>query len=281
MLIALLKLLSRLPLRFYRCAGSVVGWCGYFCLRREARRLRENLRTSGICSTEPEYRVLLRQCIRQTGQGVAEWFKAWHMPQAELERLCADCSGWDAVETAQTLRKPIIFLLPHLGSFPVAVRYTGQRLPLTVLHRAPKQSWRKPLVRAGGENAGVAMATTDFKGVEFLLRALKRGEAIAVAPDQAPNAEGGVWANFFGRPAYTMTLVRKLQRATGAALIGGFAERLPRGRGYRLRYFPVATENFDEAALNRAIENMVRCCPSQFIWSYNRYKVPRGAREIR
>lgn len=121
------------------------------------------------------------------------------------------------------------------------------------------------------------MAPADLKGVEQLLRALKRGEAIALPPDQAPNSKGGVWVEFFGRPAYTTTLVKKLQRATGAALIAGFAERLPDAKGYRIEYRSVPTENFDEAMLNRVIEDLVRRCPSQYIWSYNRYKIPRGA----
>jgi KDO2-lipid IV(A) lauroyltransferase len=74
-----------------------------------------------------------------------------------------------------------------------------------------------------------------------------------------------------------MTLIKKLQRATGAALIACFAERLPRGSGYRLEYHWVEAENFDETALNRVIENLVRRCPSQYNWSYNRHKVPRAA----
>jgi KDO2-lipid IV(A) lauroyltransferase len=121
------------------------------------------------------------------------------------------------------------------------------------------------------------MAPIDFKGVEMLLRALKRGEGIVLLSDQAPNSGGGVWVDFFGRPVYTMTLAKKLQRATGASLIACFAERLPRGSGYRIRYQRVPEENFDEAALNRVIEEMVRSCPSQYNWSYNRYKIPRAA----
>jgi KDO2-lipid IV(A) lauroyltransferase len=118
------------------------------------------------------------------------------------------------------------------------------------------------------------------KGVETLLRALRRGEAIALPPDQAPNSRGGVWADFFGRPAYTTTLPRKLQRSTGAALLTVFAERLARGKGFRLEIDTVPTENLDEAGLNRVIERLVRRCPGQFLWSYNRYKIPRKAREI-
>jgi KDO2-lipid IV(A) lauroyltransferase len=277
MLIAFLKLLSRVPMRWYHRVGVIVGWSGYWCARRDAKRLRDNLRQSNICSSESAYRALLKESISQTGKSVVEWFKGWYAPQEEFDRLCAECHGWDLVEKAQRRGKGIIFLLPHLGSFPIAVRYTGQRMPLTLLYRPPREAWRHPLILSGGESAQISMAPTDFKGVEKLLHALKRSEGIALPPDQAPNSEGGVWADFFDRPAYTMTLVKKLQRATGAALIACFAERLPRGKGYRIKYHSVPAENFDEAALNRVIEDLVRRCPSQYNWSYNRYKIPRAA----
>lgn len=277
MLIALLKLLGRVPMRWYHRLGVVVGWLGYGCARTDAKRLRENLQGSGVCSSKQEYRALLKQIITQTGQAAAEWVKVWYALQGEFDGLCAECNGWEVVEAAQRRGKGIILLLPHLGSFPVAVRYSGQRLPLTVLYRVPREPWRRPIVLSGGQNAGVSMAPADLKGVEKLLQALKRAEAIALPPDQAPNSGGGVWADFFGRPAYTMTLAKKLQRATGAALIAGLAERLPHGKGYRVEYHAVPTEGFDEAVLNRVIEDLVRRCPSQYNWSYNRYKVPRAA----
>ena len=111
----------------------------------------------------------------------------------------------------------------------------------------------------------------------MLYRALARGEAVGLLPDQAPGVGEGVWADFFGRPAYTMTLVTRLQRVSDAAVIMAFAERLHDGRGYRLHLEPLATGDLDEAGLNRAIEAQVRRCPAQYLWSYNRYKIPAGA----
>jgi Kdo2-lipid IVA lauroyltransferase/acyltransferase len=92
-----------------------------------------------------------------------------------------------------------------------------------------------------------------------------------------PGAGEGTWADFFGRPAYTMTLVTRLQQATGAAVVMGYAERLKDGRGYRLHAEELSAAELDEAGLNRAIERLVRRCPEQYLWSYNRYKVPAGA----
>jgi KDO2-lipid IV(A) lauroyltransferase len=89
--------------------------------------------------------------------------------------------------------------------------------------------------------------------------------------------------DFFGRPAYTMTLTGRLQEASGAALVFCFAERLPDGRGFRLRLrarasnLPVDDRAAAARAVNEGVEALIRMAPSQYLWSYNRYKRPAGA----
>jgi KDO2-lipid IV(A) lauroyltransferase len=115
-----------------------------------------------------------------------------------------------------------------------------------------------------------------------LLRALRAGEAVGMLPDQAPSAGEGVWAPFFGRPAYTMTLPARLVQLTGARIVLAFAERLPRGAGYHLHLRALDETLPDDptaaaARLNRAIEDLIEMHPSQYLWGYNRYKTPPGA----
>jgi KDO2-lipid IV(A) lauroyltransferase len=112
--------------------------------------------------------------------------------------------------------------------------------------------------------------------VRLLYKALQRGEAVGLLPDQAPQTGEGAWADFFGRPAYTMTLVKRLQKQTGAAVIFAFAERLPESQGFVLHFERYGGAEIDEHDLNRAVENLIRRKPTQYLWSYNRYKVPKG-----
>jgi KDO2-lipid IV(A) lauroyltransferase len=133
---------------------------------------------------------------------------------------------------------------------------------------------------AGRDRPGLRIAAPDLSGVRAMLRALKKGDAVGILPDQAPGVGQGEWTEFFGRPAYTMTLVDRLQQATGATVILAYAERLSGGRGYALRLAAMPATVADERParhLNRAIESLVRRCPSQYYWGYNRYKVPAGA----
>jgi KDO2-lipid IV(A) lauroyltransferase len=53
------------------------------------------------------------------------------------------------------------------------------------------------------------------------------------------------------------------------------------GKGYRLIVEPQLTTRPPESpvrALNRSLEQMIRRCPQQYLWAYNRYKVPAGVR---
>src|SRR5690606_9196324 len=116
---------------------------------------------------------------------------------------------------------------------------------------------------------------TGFPGVRKLLTALREGEAVGMLPDQVPRFGDGVWAPFFGHPAFTMTLSGRLRRVTGAAAFMMFAERLPKGRGYRLHIEPLEDPVQDETELNRRVERMIRMRPEQYLWGYDRYRIPR------
>ena len=59
-----------------------------------------------------------------------------------------------------------------------------------------------------------------------------------------------------------------------------FARRLPWGQGYTLsiRALGEARAGESEARrLNRTLEDLIRECPGQYLWGYNRYKTPAGA----
>lgn len=277
MLIGILRLLGRLPLAWLHRAGAALGWLVYWASPTYAGRLRENLHASGVCSDTAACRAMLHAAIAEAGKGVTELIAVWFGDDARVAQLVVECEHWQVVEAARARGNGIIFLTPHLGCFEISALYGAQRMPLTVLYRPPKRSWLEPLMIAGRSRWQAVVAPANLRGVRMLYKALDRGEAVGLLPDQAPGLGEGTWADFFGRPAYTMTLVSRLQQMSGAATIMAFAERLARGRGYRLHLEELSADRLDEGALNRAIETQVRRCPEQYLWGYNRFKIPAGA----
>ena len=270
-----LRLLGRLPLAWLHALGTLLGWLVYLASPVYAARMRENLARSGIYPDPGALRRALRECVAHTGKALAEIPKVWFDDAARVNSLVR-CETWSVVDEALAERRGVIFLTPHLGCFEVAAMYTAQRLPLTVLYRPPKQRWLEPLMTRGRLRGNAQVAPASVKGVRLLYKALQRGESIGVLPDQAPQKGEGAWADFFGRPAYTITLVGRLRKQSRAPVIFAFAERLPRGRGYVL-HFERHRGELDERELNRTLEKLIRECPTQYLWSYNRYKTPRGA----
>ena len=122
------------------------------------------------------------------------------------------------------------------------------------------------------------LARTDIGGVRAMFKALKRGEVIGLLPDQVPGNGEGEWAEYFGRPAYTMTLVGRLMEASGATLLMSYSQRLPHGAGYTIHILPLELSSAEPVTrqINAVMEKIIRSCPAQYLWSYNRYKIPAG-----
>ena len=262
------RLLARLPLPVLHNLGALAGWLAYLCSPTYRRHLRENI-AQADCRTER------RAAIAAAGKTLLELPFLWLRPQAEIAAQVVRVSGWDIVASAWAAGRGILLLTPHLGCFEIAAQYYARQRPIAVLYRRPKQDWLAELI-ATGRGAHLTLAPADLGGVRKLMKALKSGEAVGILPDQAPGAGEGVWAPFFGRPAYTMTLAPRLARS-GAAVILAYAERLPYGAGYHLRLFAPAGPVDTPADVNREIERLVRLCPAQYLWGYNRYKRPAGA----
>jgi KDO2-lipid IV(A) lauroyltransferase len=152
---------------------------------------------------------------------------------------------------------------------------------LTVMYRPPKKSALKPLVEGARARHNLHLAPANLSGVRILAKTLKGGQPIGLLPDQVPQEGEGVWAPFFGRNAYTMTLPAKLAQLGKADIILVYAERRAHGRGYTVRFVPFdgdlsGTPAEQAAAINRAMEQLIARCPAQYFWSYNRYKRPQG-----
>ena len=152
---------------------------------------------------------------------------------------------------------------------------------LTVMYRPPRKSALKPLVEGARARHNLHLAPANLSGVRILAKTLKGGQPIGLLPDQVPQEGEGVWAPWFGRNAYTMTLPAKLAQLGKADILLVYAERLPKGRGYVVRFVPFEGELTggpaeQAASINRAMEQLIARAPAQYFWSYNRYKQPQG-----
>ena len=250
-----------------------MGWLVYLLSPSYRRRLRGNLERAGFGS-------YLRQAIAESGKAIVELPFVWC---AKPERVAAHVTeeNYEYVASVLESGRGIVFLTPHLGCFEVTAQQVALRTKLTVMYRPPKQAALKPLIEGARARRNLHLAPANMSGVRMLAKCLKNGEPIGVLPDQVPQEGEGVWAPFFGRNAYTMTLPAKLARIGNPEVILVFSERRPHGRGYVVRFVPftgsLEGSTADQArAINQAMEQLIALSPAQYFWSYNRYKQPDG-----
>ena len=280
----LVRLVSRLPLPVIHRLGAVVGWA---FSRWPNRQRRNALLNIGLCLPElsqDEQRRLRDRNLAEFGKTYMEIGYLWLRPLEQVLGLVREVRGAELLRRREG--KGLIVLSPHIGAWELAGLYLASQGPTAIFYKP--QKYLDDLILAARRRTGAELAPITPKGIRVLVQALERGDQVGILPDQEPKADkGAVFAPLFGIPAFTMLLVNRLTRRTGAPVIFLFAERLPESRGFRIHCIraPEGIGSADDvtaaAALNRGIEQCIRTCPEQYVWPYKRFRRrPDGAPKV-
>jgi KDO2-lipid IV(A) lauroyltransferase len=282
-MLTLFRALSRCPLRFLHAIGALLGWITFAASPSYRQRFRENVRQAGVSPADA------RAAIAAAGRLVAELPFLWMRRPGEPIKPSLRWEGDDLLLAAMRAGRGVVLLTPHMGCFEVTAQAIAERFaaefgPITVLYRPARKAALRAVMDESRARPGLATAPATLGGVRQMMRALRRGEAVGLLPDQVPPDGMGVWVPFFGKPAYTMTLAARLVQQTGATPLLIWGDRLPRGAGYTVRVSALeeplpaddAAQAESAAVINRAMERLIRQCPQQYLWGYHRYKTPRS-----
>lgn len=275
MLLFLFRVLSMLPLSALQAIGRFGGRLVFAMPGRYRDRLIANARQAGY--DDPAF---FREAAAQTGAMIMELPRVWLKNKQCLQQVVdeQDHIVLQAIESG----RPILYLTPHLGSFEMSARHRAKDRPMTVMFRPPRKDFLAPLMEVARNTAGVTAVPANRQGVREFLKTLKRGQAVGMLPDQVPREGDGVWAPFFGREAWTVTLPGKLATMTNAVVIVAACERLPKGQGWRMHYLrapdALPTDAREQATLfNAMMQTLIARFPTQYLWGYYRYKRPKQA----
>jgi Kdo2-lipid IVA lauroyltransferase/acyltransferase len=287
-MLALLAWWSRRSLGFLHALGTLIGWAGWLLSPSYRRRFEANAARAGIG------RAARRAAIAHAGRMVAETPKLWLRPPGVPLEPAVEWVDAQRIDAAIDAGRGLVLLTPHLGAFEViaqayAERF-GARSPMTALYRPARKAWLRELEERARARPGLATAPATLAGVRQMIRALRQGQTVGLLPDQVPPDGMGVWAPFFGRPAYTMTLAARLPLQTGSPVLLMLGERLDQAAGWRIHVIempeplPAASafaggEDAHQQAcatvINRAMEHLIGRAPQQYLWGYHRYKGPK------
>ena len=253
-----------------------MGWLVWAFSPGYRHRFRANARQAGLAFD------VAKPAIAEAGRFVAELPKLWLRPFGESCLSNVQMQGKNHAEQAFAQGKGVIFFGPHCGSFELGPQALAEIYgPITAIYRPARQPTLAAIELATRQRPKLKVLPAALSAIKMMHKALKANQAVALLTDQVPPEGLGIWAPFFGKPAYTMTLAARLALQTGATLLPVSCERLPKGRGYIVKIWPAVSLPTPSDLLNtvthinQAIEAIVLSQPGQYLWGYGRYKTPR------
>jgi KDO2-lipid IV(A) lauroyltransferase len=281
---AFFRLLSRLPLPWLQTLGAGLGWMVWWASPSYRHRFLQNTQAAGLCWDQ------VKPAVAAAGMVLAELPWLWMRPAAKRLDVPLHWDGLNHLTDALQQGRGMILLSPHLGCWELGAQMMAEHLgpvhgPMWVMYRPARKAWLRDLVAGSRQRPFLQAAPANQSGVRQLLRTLRQGGYTAILPDQVPPQGQGVWSRFFGRDVYTITLAVRLARQTGAQVVMGWCERLPKGQGFISHFEPWDHAGLQGAqfsledtvlAMNQHIEAMVRRAPGQYLWGYARDKQPRN-----
>ncbi len=268
---------SRLPIGWAQARGALLGHLLWLLPTSPRKVARLNV---GWCLPErspDDRRRLVRASLVATGKNLSEAGAMWRWPAERLAGLEQEVEGEELLHRAMAEGRGTVLLVPHLGNWEMLNPFLMARYPLVALYRPPRIAQLEQTIRQGREGTGCTMLPATPLGMRRLFKALAAGRLLLILPDQEPVRSSGVFAPFFGVPALTTTLVRRLLRRFGAPALFAYALRTPEGRfSIFFREAPPGLDDPDPVAaasrLNQGVESCVLACPEQYMWAYKRFK---------
>lgn len=236
-----------------------------------------NLALSFPEKSEAERAHIAREVWRNLGRLAVEFSRVSDFTDGSIDRL-VEIEGREHVDAAIKEGKGIVGLTAHFTNWELTGALV-QRVfgNMTVIARPV----RNPLVDRWVYEKRTASGLTVIlpkDAVKASLKCLKNKGIIGMMIDQSLSS-GGVFVEFFGRPASSTTLPALLHIRTGAPVM--FAYLVRNGERFRLVFEPVVFPVVEDPAariqvytqaMSTQFEQVIRRHPESWLWLHNRWK---------
>jgi len=281
LLIALIKIFAYMPVSIGRSFTGSLAWLVYQFNSKNRKVTEINLKLCYPNLKQQNIDKLTRESIKSSSHLITEIPRVWIRPYNKTAELIHHVEG-ESLLSKDKLdpAKGTLIITPHIGNWEVLYQYLLQNYTISALYKPPKIAELEPVMRAGRGHSGGSIIRATRMEARKMLKVLKNGEYLLLLPDQNPQDGSGVFAHFYGIPAYTMTLLQGLAKRTKATII--MATAIRSHEGYSIHFSdvdidPLLSEEEYAAQLNLYLQKTIDKNPEQYEWAYKRFKkAPEG-----
>ncbi|MCL2485630.1 MAG: lysophospholipid acyltransferase family protein, partial [Endomicrobia bacterium] len=279
------KIVLLIPYRFsVNCLGRFFGTLAYYFAWGAVRRAKRNLKRCFPEKSKKEISDITKELLRNQGKNFFELANFPRMDSAFI-RSISSIENQHLIKEGIKKGKGILFVSAHTGNWEItAAAVADFGVPVNVV---AKKIYIKELndMLVGyrtSKNVKVILRDEPDTGRK-LLRALKKGEIIAMLIDQDTKVPG-VFVKFFGRDAWTPSGLAVLALKTGAKVLIGLDQRIDK-YGHKtvvkgpVEITPSGDFDKDVVALTQKtsdiLEEHIRQYPEQWVWFHERWKTQK------
>jgi len=272
-----------LPRRWAISMARFVGRIAFHFLgRRRNEALLHLRRVFGQEKPEMEIQRIARGVFENLAFTAVEILQLPKLNREKVENLVDTREAFRVYDELLKEGKGLISMTAHLGNWELLAGVfasSGKYQGAVVARRAryePFNQWIVSLRRS----LNICTIYRDQASRE-ILSLLSQNQCVGLLPDQDVDSLKGIFANYFGLPAYTTVGPVRLALSSGAPIVTNFLIRMP-DHTYKLVIGDVirpqiktnrddAVQEYTERWMN-GFEKVIRDYPEQWVWIHNRWK---------
>ncbi|MDH4273953.1 MAG: lipid A biosynthesis acyltransferase [Gammaproteobacteria bacterium] len=277
---ALLRLVGFLPFGAIVALGIGAGRLAMRLAPRRAHIARVNI-AHCLPESPPETRELtVRRHFEALGVSLLGNALSWFWSASALRPLI-HVEGLVYLQEAIATGRGVILLGAHFTDMEVGIRLLDTLVdtPIHIVYQAHSNPLLERIIVGNRDrHSGSSIKHTEIRE---MVKALKAGDIVWYAPDQAYGGKYTAPVPFFGIPALSNTATPRLAEISGACVVPFFMRRLSGTQGYALTlypaldHYPSADPVADTARYYQLIELETRKAPEQYLWVHRRFKDTR------
>jgi len=275
--VAFLKLLSLLPYKLLVSIGYGLGFIAARLPGDRNRVVKTNLQLCFPNLTEEQIDVLRKKHWRLLGRSLVEKSIIWLGSEEQLSKMIEVKSAVDLASS-----KPRILVNMHFtgieGSIILSALAKKMGWPRTsgFFQRMNNPFFNRKIVEWRNRFGGNSI---DRQGnAKAIIREIKNGDFIIIAPDIDLGLKDSEFVPFFGIQTNTITTISRLASITGADVCMMLTTLKDDESGYiceiskPMENFPGIDPKSDTALLNQYFEKEIRLRPAEYYWVHKRFK---------
>ena len=262
--------------------GSLMGQLSYQIMPQTRKKTILNLKIAyeNVLS-EHEVRDFTKKVFVNLGKNAMDTIRAYNIRKLESLEKIVSIEGIEHFNHALAKGKGLIALACHRGAFELIADVMTLKGYKTNVMGAALQNKKLDKLLVNYRTAKGARYIQIGQETLTVIKALKKGEVVAILIDQDKKKVKGTFVNFFGKPAYTPIGAALLALKTGAAVVPTAIRRLPDDK-HLITFTPaldlIRTGNEEQdikantQLFTQHIESFIREAPAQWVWMHERWK---------